>query len=113
MSQRDAIDDERTASFAFLDDMLTGPAGRDKAFVVQFARQTDLLQDVTSSKPKLQAGLKQLETPASGGDYDTAVNLGSGSNSSDTAPGAPATVPPARAASEPPSTTRSSSPATS
>ncbi|MDR3745898.1 MAG: VWA domain-containing protein [Acidobacteriaceae bacterium] len=67
-SQRDAIDEERTASFAFLDDMLTGSAERDKAFVVQFARQTDLLQDTTSSKPKLQAGLKQLETPASGGD---------------------------------------------
>ena len=83
LSQRDAIDDERTASFAFLDDMLTGPAGRDKAFVVQFARQTDLLQDVTSSKPKLQAGLKQLETPASG-DYDT---TSSGPNSSDTGSG--------------------------
>jgi len=82
MSQRDAIDDERTASFAFLDDTLTGPAGRDKAFIVQFARQTDLLQDVTSSKPKLQAGLKQLETPASGGDSDT-TSSNSGSNSSD------------------------------
>jgi VWFA-related protein len=75
-SQRDAIDDERTASFAFLDDTLTS---RDKAFVVQFARQTDLLQDVTGSKPKLQAGLKQLETPASGGDSSvTPVNSGSG-----------------------------------
>jgi VWFA-related protein len=66
-SQRDAIDDERTASFAFLDDTI---ASRDKAFIVQFARQTDLLQDVTGSKPKLQAALKQLETPASGGDSD-------------------------------------------
>jgi VWFA-related protein len=79
-SQRDAIDDERTASFAFLDNALTDPAGRDKAFVVQFARQTDLLQDVTSSKPRLQAGLKQLETPASGGDSDNS-NSNSGSNS--------------------------------
>jgi len=76
MSQRDAIDDERTASAAFLDDMLNAPADRDKAFVVQFAHQTDLLQDVTSSKPKLQAGLKQLSTPDSGG-----------SDSSVTAPG--------------------------
>jgi VWFA-related protein len=77
-SQRDAIDDERTASFAFLDDTLTGPSGRDKAFVIQFARQTDLLQDVTSSKPKLHAGLKQLETTASGGDSSvTPVNSGS------------------------------------
>jgi len=68
-SQRDVIDDERTASSAFLDDMLNGPKDRDKAFIVQFARQTDLLQDVTSSKPKLQAALKQLSTPDSGGSY--------------------------------------------
>lgn len=78
-SQRDAIDDERTASFAFLDNSLTG---RDKAFIVQFARQTDLLQDVTSSKPRLQAGLKQLENPASGGDSDNSSS-NSGANSSD------------------------------
>ena len=85
ISQRDAIDDERTASFAFLDDTLTGPAGRDKAFIVQFARQTDLLQDVTNSKPKLQAGLKQLDTPATGGDSSvTQVNPASDTgNSSD------------------------------
>ncbi len=62
MSQREALDDERTASSAFLDDMLTQPA--DKAFVVQFAHQTDLLQDVTGSKPKLQAALKQLDSPS-------------------------------------------------
>jgi len=61
-SQREVLDDERTASSAFLDDMLTGPPDRDKAFVVQFAHQTDLLQDVTSSKPKLQAALKQIDS---------------------------------------------------
>jgi VWFA-related protein len=65
-SQRDAIDDERAASSSFLDNMLTGPADRDKAFVVQFAHQTDLLQDVTSSRPKLQAALKQLDSPSFG-----------------------------------------------
>ena len=85
MSQRDALDDERAASFSFLDDTLNAPADRDKAFIVQFARQTDLLQDVTSSKPKLQAGLKQLETSATGGDSSvTQVNSGSDSgNTSD------------------------------
>ena len=78
MSQRDVLDDERTASFAFLDDTLAGPAGRDKAFIVQFARQTDLLQDVTSSKPKLQAGLKQLEArPRPDDSSVTPVNTGS------------------------------------
>jgi len=75
-SQRSVLDDERTASSAFLDDMLTGPAGRDKAFVVQFAHQTDLLQDVTAAQPKLQAALKQLDSPSfgggsSGGDSDS------------------------------------------
>jgi VWFA-related protein len=86
LSQRDAIDDERTASFAFLDDTITS---RDKAFIVQFARQTDLLQDVTGSKPKLQAALKQLETPASGGDSDnssSSTNSGSNSGSNTTRP---------------------------
>ncbi|HEY4378945.1 MAG TPA: VWA domain-containing protein [Acidobacteriaceae bacterium] len=67
LSQRDAIEDEQKASAAFLDDMLNGPPDRDKAFIIQFARQTELLQDTTSSKPKLQAGLKQLGTPGSGG----------------------------------------------
>jgi VWFA-related protein len=62
MSQRDVLDDERAASSAFLDDMLAGP--KDKAFIVQFAHQTDLLQDVTNSKPKLQAALKQLDSPS-------------------------------------------------
>lgn len=60
-SQRSAIDEERSASSAFLDQMLTGK--QDQAFVVQFARSVELLQDVTGSRPKLQAALKDLETP--------------------------------------------------
>jgi VWFA-related protein len=82
ISQRDALDDERAASFAFLDDTLTGPADRDEAFIVQFARQTDLLQDVTSSKPKLQAGLKQLEAQPRPDD-SSVTQVNSGSDSSD------------------------------
>jgi len=85
VSQRDAIDDERTASSSFLDDMLNAPGDRDKAFVVQFAHQTDLLQDITSSKPKLQAGLKQLSTPDSGGS-DTSV-MAPGSDTGDNSSG--------------------------
>jgi VWFA-related protein len=83
LSQRDVIDDERTASSAFLDDLLTGPADRDKAFIIQFARQTDLLQDITSSKPKLQAGLKQLSTTDSAGSSGGS-NTGSDSHDSGT-----------------------------
>lgn len=64
LSQRKAIDDERTASSAFLDQMLTQP--QDRAFVIQFARSTELLQDLTASRPKLQEALKELDTPGQG-----------------------------------------------
>ena len=64
MSQRTVLDDERTASASFLEEMLT--AKQDKAFVIQFARQTELLEDLTDSKPKLQAALKDIDSaPAS------------------------------------------------
>ena len=70
-SQRDVIDEERTASSAFLDQMLTTP--KDQAFVIQFARQVELLQDLTSSRPKLQASLKEIDTPSrSSGDPNDA-----------------------------------------
>ena len=65
LSQRSVVDEERTASGAFLDQMLTAPSNRtpDESFVIQFARQTELLQDLTASKPKLQAALKEIDTP--------------------------------------------------
>ncbi len=66
LSQRNVLDEERTASSAFLDTMLTAPAGRapDQAFVIQFSRGTELLQDLTPSRPKLQAALQELDTPS-------------------------------------------------
>jgi Mg-chelatase subunit ChlD len=60
-SQRDVIDEERSASSTFLDQMLTTP--KDKAFIMQFATETELLQDITSSRPLLQAALKEIDTP--------------------------------------------------
>jgi VWFA-related protein len=64
LSQRDVIDEERAASSTFLDQMLTTP--KDKAFVMQFAAETELLQDLTSSRPLLQAALKEIDTPSRG-----------------------------------------------
>src|SRR3979490_2075947 len=61
LSQRQIIDEERAASSTFLDQMLTTP--KDKAFIMQFAAETDLLQDLTSSRPLLQAALKEIDTP--------------------------------------------------
>lgn len=62
LSQRSVIDDERSASSAFLDKMLVTP--KDQAFVIQFARQVELLGDLTNSRPKLQAALKRIDTPS-------------------------------------------------
>jgi hypothetical protein len=63
ISQRNVIDEERSASSTFLDQMLT--TSKDKAFIAQFSRQTELLQDLTSSHPLLQAALKEIDTPSS------------------------------------------------
>jgi hypothetical protein len=60
LSQRNVLDEERDASSIFLDQMLTTP--KDAAFVAQFAREVELLQDLTSSRPRLQAALKELDT---------------------------------------------------
>jgi VWFA-related protein len=68
MSQRDALDDEKKASEAFVDDMLQDE--KDTAFVVQFARQTDLLADVTQSKPKVEAGIRKLDSVGGSGGND-------------------------------------------
>jgi VWFA-related protein len=62
LSQRDVIDEERSASSTFLDQMLTTP--KDKAFIMQFAAETELLQDITSSRPLLLAALKEIDTPS-------------------------------------------------
>src|SRR3984885_6661607 len=55
-SVRSALEDERTAREAFLDQMMrdsstTAPGNRapDEAFLIQFAHETDLLQDLTPS----------------------------------------------------------------
>jgi len=60
-SQRNVLDDERTASQHFLDQMLTN--ARDRAFLIQFDREVDLLADVTPDKSKLRAAMDQLGAP--------------------------------------------------
>src|SRR5712671_856661 len=61
MSQRNVLDQERTASESFLDQMLT--AAKDQAFIIHFDRQVELLQDLTGSRDKLQNALASLQTP--------------------------------------------------
>ena len=61
-SVRSALDEERTASDTFLDQMVTSQAKQqaDQAFLIQFAHEVDLLQDLTTSVPKLRRALHKV-----------------------------------------------------
>ncbi len=61
-SQTNVLDAERSASRSFLDQMLVQP--KDKAFLIHFDKEVELLQDMTSSREKLQAALDLLKTPS-------------------------------------------------
>jgi len=61
MSQRRVLGQERTASYRFLDQVLR--EDKDKAFVIHFDREVELLEDLTSSRKKLEAALTSLATP--------------------------------------------------
>ena len=69
MSQRRLIDQERIASYGFLNDLMR--VDKDKAFIIHFDWDIELLQDLTTSHQKLEAALDKLDTPqfdqASGG----------------------------------------------
>jgi VWFA-related protein len=61
LSQRRVLDQERSASYSFLDKLLR--QDKDLAFVIHFDREVELLQDFTPSRPQLQAALQKLSTP--------------------------------------------------
>jgi VWFA-related protein len=61
MSQRRVLDQERSASSTFLDQVLR--VNKDMAFVIHFDREVELLQDLTSSRQKLESALGLLQTP--------------------------------------------------
>lgn len=88
MSQRHVLDQERDASHAFLDHLLR--EDKDQAFVIHFDRAVELLQDLTSSRQKLEASLDQLGRPqfsqtggggSSGSDPDSSSGGGGGRGS--------------------------------
>jgi VWFA-related protein len=61
MSQRRVLDQEKTASNRFFERVLD--ESKDQAFVIGFDVDVELLQDLTSSKKLLKAGLGELKTP--------------------------------------------------
>jgi VWFA-related protein len=60
-SQRRVLGDERSASRSFIDSMLR--EDKDKAFVIHFDREVELLQDLTSSRQKLEHALDLVGAP--------------------------------------------------
>jgi VWFA-related protein len=60
LSQRRVLEQERSASYSFLDKVLRA---KDAAFLIHFDHEAELLQDLTSSRDKLQAALEKVKTP--------------------------------------------------
>ena len=61
-SQTGVLEQERRASYTFLDQVLR--EGKDQAFVVHFDIQVETLEGVTPSRSKLAAALSRLSIPA-------------------------------------------------
>jgi VWFA-related protein len=76
LSQRRVLDQERSASYSFLDKLLR--QDKDLAFVIHFDREVELLEDFTPSRPKLQAALQKLSTPQYDGGGSTSGGNGGG-----------------------------------
>ena len=62
LSQRRVLDKERSASGTFVDQVLR--EDKDKAFLIHFDREVELLQDLTSSRQELRDGLGELQMPS-------------------------------------------------
>jgi VWFA-related protein len=81
MSQRRVLGDERRASYRFFDQVMR--EDKDKAFVIHFDREVELLQDLTSSKKRLEASLNDVGMPTmnrqgGGGGYPSGGGGGGG-----------------------------------
>ena len=74
-SQENALPGERSATGKFIDQMLAQPA--DKAFLLHFDHEVELLQDFTATKSKLHHELDGM-TASSGGSGDQGGDSGSG-----------------------------------
>jgi len=61
LSQRRVLGEERRASTAFLNQVLR--EDKDRAFLIQFERDVELIKDLTSSRKDLESGVNSLDAP--------------------------------------------------
>jgi VWFA-related protein len=75
LSQRRVLDRERNASLEFFEHVLR--EDKDKAFIIHFDREVELLQDLTSSRKEMEDALRDLGTGRPGGlDRDEREGMG-------------------------------------
>lgn len=60
-SQLRVLDEERRASYAFLEQVLREE--KDQAFVIQFEREVELIKDLTRSRKELESAVNSLDAP--------------------------------------------------
>lgn len=72
LSQAEVLNEERTASAGFTNDVLR--ADKDAAFLIQFDTEVELLQDLTKSPVKMQEALDLVHAPS----YDSQRRGGGG-----------------------------------
>ena len=80
-SQENALPSERTATGKFIDQMLSQPV--DKAFLLHFDHQVELLQDFTAVKTKLHHELDEMATSNYSGDQGRGSGGGGSGGSGD------------------------------
>ncbi|HLK54766.1 MAG TPA: VWA domain-containing protein [Candidatus Angelobacter sp.] len=81
LSQRRVLEEERHASYSFLDQMLH--QAKDVAFVIHFDHEVELLQDLTANREKLDSALQTMQTSPNTSQQQTGSqsgNSGGGSN---------------------------------
>jgi VWFA-related protein len=76
LSQRRVLGEERDASATFLDQVLR--TDKDLAFIIHFDKEVELLQDLTSSRQKLQAAIALLQMPQRSDDDRDSSGSGQG-----------------------------------
>ena len=60
-SQRRVLEQERSGSFGFLNEFMR--VDKDKAFIIHFDSEIELLQDLTTDHKKLEAALDKVDMP--------------------------------------------------
>jgi len=60
-SEQRMLPTERQASYSFLEQVLR--PDKDKAFLIRFDREVELLQDLTASRERLEKALELIDTP--------------------------------------------------